>query len=222
MVRAGSGPAATCSQSYRACALPLTHFQLRARAPIVDQDGRDLVGRDERAWMSRDPLRTEQRRCGSHLTFKPVPSARAEIITGEISFQSFCSRISSSIGPSTCVRHGHRNRVRSPGLVAALISPPSRRPAQRGRGAWLVCNGKVPLDQDAGEDQHAAPEPLDRLGRPPLHRPNRPSELAHQRATRAACPTREGVRIRCDPTGQPSGSQFSPEGRTAPSEPPSG
>jgi hypothetical protein len=31
---------------------------------------------------------------------------------------------------------------------------------QRGRGAWLFRDGKVPLDQDAGEDQHAAPESL--------------------------------------------------------------
>jgi hypothetical protein len=35
------------------------------------------------------------------------------------------------------------NWVRTPGLVAAPVSPPSRRPAQRGRGAWHRNNKKV-------------------------------------------------------------------------------
>lgn len=87
----------------------------------------------------------------------------------------------------------------------------------------LFCDEKVPLDQDAGEhDQHVASESPDRPGRPPPFRPNPPSELAQKKGNTNGLSYPRGVRIRSYPTGRPSGVQFSPRGRTAPSERPSG
>jgi hypothetical protein len=83
------------------------------------------------------------------------------------------------------------------GLWRLYLSPPSRRPAQRGRGAWLFRNGKVRIRTMTLASTSTLPR-SHRIGRgrPPPYRPNPPSELAQQRATRMACPTREGVRIR--------------------------
>jgi hypothetical protein len=106
--------------------------------------------------------------------------------------------------------------------VAALISPPSRRPAQRGRGAWRAINKEGPIGPRRWR-KTSTPPPRHRIGRgrPPPYRPNRPSELARKgQHVRPVLPERV---CGSDATrrDKPSGSQFSPLGRTAPSEHPS-
>src|SRR3954462_13081895 len=49
------------------------------------------------------------------------------------------------------VRHEHRNRVRTPGLVAAPLSPPSSAcPERPGVSGYIMNTEGPPWDQDAG------------------------------------------------------------------------
>lgn len=78
------------------------------------------------------------------------------------------------------------------GLWRLHLSPPSRRPAHRGRGVWLHHHKKVPTGPRCWHQTSASPprSPIIR-GWPPPYRPHRSSERARNRATRTACPDRE-------------------------------
>ncbi len=103
--------------------------------------------------------------------------------------------------------HEHRNRVRSPGLVAAPFSPPSRRPAQRGRGVWHRHKKKVPFGTKTLAEMTSTPPPSYRIsrGRPPPFRPNPPSELAQNKGNTNGLSYPRGCADPVLPMGRPSG-----------------
>ena len=70
----------------------------------------------------------------------------------------------------------------------------------------------------------STPPPSYRIsrGRPPPFRSNPPSELAQNKGNTNGLPYPLGVRIRCYRWDDRQVAQFSPQGRTAPSKPPSG
>jgi hypothetical protein len=91
--------------------------------------------------------------------------------------------------------------------VAAPISPPSRRPAQRGRGVWHRYKKKVPCGTKTLAEMTSTPPPSYRIswGRPPPFRPNPPSELAQNKGNTNGLSYPRGCADPVLPMGRPSG-----------------
>ena len=91
--------------------------------------------------------------------------------------------------------------------MAALISPPSRRPAQRGRGVWHRHKKKVPFGTKTLAEMTSTPPPRYRIsrGRPPPFRPNPPSELAQKKGNTNGLSYPRGCADPVLPMGRPSG-----------------